>query len=204
MTFAPIVHVVAFDGQVVDTLTLRARALEESLLSIVGGATSAAVESDVADTVALITGRDFAETARLVLERRVHEQQGAADELETLIDFVVLDASRRYSRSVSHGVSLVQGAAELLSTLRRTGRVVARADSVRRDVDAIMALGALEHEFMFIRCSDDAPRLPGGSTFAGSMAAIAARLRDNRTTDEVPGARDTDPVINDASTMYHP
>lgn len=174
-------HVVAFDGQIVDTLPLRTRALDEALASVAGF-----TGGDLR-----VAGRDFAEAARLVLERLARDGAVPDDAVETLVDLVSLDAGRRYSALLSHGVSLALDAEVLLATLQRTGRVVARADSARRDVSSIMALGALEHVFMFIRCSDDAPRLPGASTLESSMAAISARVR--------PAGEP-----RDASPIYHP
>ena len=206
MSFTPIVHVVAFDGQVVDTLPLRGRALEEAIASVAGdtighagsGSAGSATTGSETSKRAIddwtrhpIAGRDFAEAARSILERQGHEPAVPELALETLVDLVALDAGRRYSASLSHGVALASGAAELLAELQRSGRVVARADSARRDVSAILALGALDHEFTFIRCSDDAPRLPGRSTRESSMAAISTRVQP-------AGA------LRDASPIYHP
>jgi hypothetical protein len=123
-----------------------------------------------------VSGRTFAESARVVLAASV-ESGGLPTTIdETTFDLVAHDAARRFTAALTHGVSLVDGAAGWLAELTRTNRIVARADSARRDVSRVLELSSLENLLLFVRCGDDAPRLPQRSSLDSSWAAIDARL----------------------------
>jgi beta-phosphoglucomutase-like phosphatase (HAD superfamily) len=171
----PTATVVAFDGVVADTLELRARALDEAL-----AAAAARLQLDGAihavDSRQAMPGRTFAEAARELLPVLIAGDAHDAPPRETLVDLIAVDAGRRYSNALSNGVSLQRDAGELLSTLAASGRLVARADSARHDVDAMLSLAGLEGAFTFVRCSDDAPRAIGAPSLQGSWLAIDQRL----------------------------
>jgi len=95
---------------------------------------------------------------------------------ETTVDIVAHDASRRYSATLAQGISLVHGAEAWLAELGKAHRIVARADSARREVNAVLMLSSLENAFFFVRCSDDAPRMPARSSLESSWTAIDTRL----------------------------
>ena len=182
--------VVAFDGVVADTLGLRASALNEALMAIAEHLDPDAVGHTAGAGSQAIAGRTFAEAARLLLASAPSSLTSQASARETLVDLVALDAARRYTAALSGGTSLLPGAVEMLNELALSSRVVARADSARRDVDAILALSGLDATFAFVRCSDDTPRLTGASV-ESAWAAIDRRLLagevavENRTALEV-------------------
>ena len=105
---------------------------------------------------------------------------------ENTIDLVAHEASRRYGAALAQGISLVSGAAAWLAELGKTHRIVARADSSRREVNTILMLSSLENAFFFVRCSDDAPRIPSRSSLEASWSAIDARLTSSGV---LPGQR---------------
>ncbi|MEO7520986.1 MAG: hypothetical protein ABIW79_04145 [Gemmatimonas sp.] len=161
------VAIVALDGLVADTLALRRAALQSALQSLIGGSAH--------DTSNAVAGRTFTEMTRRILAAATPQfSQSSID--ETLVDLVAVDAARRYGEALRHGVSLVPGAAQWLRELGAAHRIVARADSIRRDATHMVTLASLESHFLFMRCSDDAPRLPGRGSLEGSWTAIDARL----------------------------
>ena len=183
--------VLAFDGIVADTLPLRASALGSALSALTSFSAEQTGTRTDESLQRAIAGRTFAEAARALLA--AGSADGDEAERETLVDLVAMDAGRRYSAMLSSGVSLCPGATALLTELASTGKVVARADSIRRDVEAILGFAAIESGFTFVRCSDDMPRSPGLSSLEGSWQAIDRRLRasgvevDRRIAIEVAG-----------------
>ena len=213
----PSATVLAFDGLVADTLPARASALGAALsaLSALSPLPADVMRTGLEETLrAAIAGRTFAEAARLLLaaphvagveslatttNRETANRETANRETadrETLVDLVAMDAGRRYTAALADGVSLCPGAVALVAELARAGRVVARADSVRRDVETVLAFAAIESGFTFVRCSDDLPRAPGLSSLEGSWRAIDRRLRasgvdiEQRVAMEVGAAAD--------------
>lgn len=176
-TGVPPLAIVAFDGLIADTVRLRARALHAAVQS--GPAlTPRSIEFfSVEAIVDVLHGRTFAEATREIAKKSIDrgDCDGAVLD-ETALDLVAHDASRRFRGTLQHGVSLVRGAAEWLAELGRTHRIAARADSARQDVNTVVTLASLESSFLFIRCSDDAPRLPSRPSLDASWAAIDTRL----------------------------
>lgn len=152
--------ILAFDGLLVDTLGLRADAVETMLRT-------EGIVVTRSDVLRALPGRSLFET--------VESLAGPAD--QTRADLVTIQAQLRVSTRMAQGVDIVPAAAAWLQSLRSVGaRVVLRADSVRRDVERVLQLSELEHAFAVVRCADDLPRLTGASSLDGSYAAITARL----------------------------
>ena len=185
----PSATIVAFDGVVADTLGLRARMLEEALAAM-GGRLHLPDHIGTVDAAQAIPGRTFAEAARELLPSLLVRGDDVPP-LETLVDLVAVDAGRRYGEALAHGISLHEEAQGLLAELAVSGKVIARADSARRDVDALLSLSALDGAFTFVRCSDDVPRQPSVASLESSWIAMDRRLLaggiaiENRTAIEV-------------------
>ena len=185
----PSATIVAFDGVVADTLGVRARVLEEAI-SVVTQRMNLPNDVGSVDARGAIPGRTFAEAARELLPSLM-ARSGDVLPLETLVDLVAVDAGRRYGEEISHGISLHTEAQGLLAELAVSDKVVARADSARRDVDALLSLSGLADAFTFVRCSDDAPRHPSTGSLESAWIAMDRRLLQggiaigNRTVLEV-------------------
>lgn len=156
---------VPFDGFIVDTLDSRAAALAHAFSEVLG-------ESMIAHCRDALPGRTFNEAAHAL-----GSAVGAVTVDETLLDIVALAAAREFSRSLLHGVTLLPHAMQWLAGCQsRSVRVVARADSARHDVNAVLALGMLGEAFAFVRCSDDVPRVAAIASLEASWQAIDRRL----------------------------
>jgi beta-phosphoglucomutase-like phosphatase (HAD superfamily) len=151
--------ILAFDGVLADTLGIRADAIvqilhDEQIPSLM-------------DTVrAALPGRSLYETI---------EHVAASDDIK-LMDLMTLRAQRLVSARLAQGVSLDDTLTGWLHTSRSNTRVVLRADSIRADVERVLAMTPLADRFATIRCADDAPRIVGASSLESSYAAIAQRL----------------------------
>jgi hypothetical protein len=128
------------------------------------------------DSQRVIPGRTFVEAARTQLAMLLPDHAGELPPLETLADLAALDAGRRYRDLLSNGISLRPGVQRWLSTLASSGRLVARADSARRDVEAMLSLAGLDAAFAFVRCSDDTPRQAGAASVDSAWIAVDRRL----------------------------
>lgn len=186
----PSATIVAFDGVIADTLDTRASVLDDALAAV-SEQLQLRLDRQAIDSRQVVAGRTFAEAARDLLSALPMGFTDDAPPLETLVDLVAADAGRRYANALSDGISLCPGAGVLLAALASSGKVIARADSPRRDVDAMLSLAGLDGGFTFVRCSDDAPREIGASSLRSSWIAIDRRLTasgvasENRTAVEV-------------------
>lgn len=172
--------VLAFDGVLFDTLEARALVVRDALTA--HGLHPAA--EHVRDAVA---GRTLAEAVRwVVLQSRGDQLDGTArDEAsrrssfdETSLDIASLHASQMYTALAARGFAVHVPARELLLRAASTSRIVVRADSRRREVDALLAMAGLENAVSMSRCSDD----PGGghaSAHADSPSHTRPRDADN-------------------------
>lgn len=152
--------IIAFDGALFDTPPVRRAALLEALQA--EGVTVNAAQLDE-----LLPGRTFGEVAR-ELDLLAHDP--------TLADLVMLRAQRLYAGIVAHGVSARrEGVAALRDAQRAGHRIVVRADSDRRHVEALLSLSGLESEVGLVRCADDPPR-SNAPSLARSWQAIHERL----------------------------
>lgn len=161
--------VVAFDGVVAGTLAPRLAALTGAL-SRVMGANQLVAESFGTEAIA---GRTFAEAARLVIA----SSTAAAEETETFVDLIALDASRAYAAVLAQGVTIDTAVVHWLERqAMRSVRIVARADGTREQTSTILAMSGMGSLFSFVRCSDDMPRAVGMSVVESAWRAIGARL----------------------------
>lgn len=161
--------VVAFDGVVAGTLAPRLAAMTGAL-SRVMGVNQPAAESFGVEAIA---GRTFAEAARWMLASATV----AAEEMETLVDLIALDASRAYAAALAQGATIDTAVVHWLERqAMRSIRVVARADGTREQTSTILAMGGIGGLFSFVRCSDDMPRAASMSAIESSWRAIDARL----------------------------
>jgi len=164
----PRATVIAFDGLVADTLPARALAVSEAVTAEVGVCSSG-------EGLSLVQGRSLDEAVEFALRARV--QSPAVEFDATVRDLAVLRARRSYSAMVAHGLSLHDGAiAWITARVASHGPVVLRADSVRRDVDQLLAFTELAEVVTFIRCSDDLPRSFAAASTECAWSAIVSRL----------------------------
>jgi HAD superfamily hydrolase (TIGR01509 family) len=95
---------------------------------------------------------------------------------EVAIELLALHAERRFASVVETGLSLADGAAELIESLQ--GHVplgiVSRAS--RTEIDSTLALAQLDHAFEFIIANDDAftPK-PSAAPYVGALNRLARR-----------------------------
>lgn len=168
--------VVAFDGILFDTLELRTTAVEEAL-----GAEGFRINH--ASVREIVAGRSISESVRAAAELAVTN----APVDETAVDLATLRAERALRALGAHGAQLNVAVRDRLRRAVAVSRIVIRADSLRRDVDALLALSDLESLASLVRCSDDLssssvvtnqPRL---SSIERSYEHIAKRLYGNMT-----------------------
>ncbi len=154
--------IVAFDGLVADTQSIRAAALAE-------GVSAEITALSEANAVSLLHGRSLGEA--VAAAALVATCDDTARELATL------RAHRRFRALVTQGVPLCRGASEwILARAAQSDRVVLRADSDRRDVTHVLELAGLESFIAFFRCADDRPIQHDLSSQHNAWRAIAARL----------------------------
>ena len=154
------VLIVAFDGLIIESVSLRVDALHAVLESDGRAASRDRI-------AALLPGRSLAEAIRAV--------DPATD--ESRLDLVVMQAQKAISRRMAQGVDLTPSARRVLDSVQSKGvRVIARSDSLRRDVDRALMMSGLEQVFAFVRCADDAPRMPGATMIDSAYRAIVRRL----------------------------
>jgi beta-phosphoglucomutase-like phosphatase (HAD superfamily) len=126
-----------------------------------------------------MSGRTFIEVSEQLLGGT---QQVAAD--PTLLELVALGAERRYEAAAGAGVAFVP---DVVQSVREAGmrgvRLVVRADSRRRQVEALLELAGITHLVALLRCSDDPPassegrhRSPQSEAFYASWREIDRRL----------------------------
>lgn len=160
--------VLAFDGVIANTLTLRADAL----------CTSARAngyvlnEAQVADA---LPSRTFYECCVQLVP--------TAD--ETTRDLIALRAQQHYADRVAQGVDLTPTAQHTIRAAQHTGaRMVLRADTHRRDVESVLRQWELDLAFTLVRCADDLPRVAGATSVVSSYHAITTRLDALRVSGE--------------------
>ena len=181
---APAVAVIAIDGLVLDTITLRARALQASL----------ALEGVVVALPQLmdaIPGHALGE----VIDACAPAIDAVAREV------VALRAQQTISRAMASGVALHAGdAAWMTSMVARGVRVIGRADATRNDIDRVLPLLSFGDAFVFVRCADDQPRVRGAGMLESAYHAVAARV-----AQRWPGAAITayELTADAASTAAH-
>lgn len=167
--------VVAFDGVLANTLTLRAQAIAESIANDLANDIDESVSVSVAQIVLELPGRTLHECIRHVLSRIASRAGRELD--ETLVDIMGLQAQRAFSGRILQGIDLMPSALAIIHWAQaHRVRLVLRADSHRRDVEGVLRQWDLESAFTLVRCADDLPRTMNDSTVYTSYVAIAARL----------------------------
>ena len=151
--------ILAFDGVVADTLGLRADGIAEALRDD-------EIDFDRAEILATLPGRSLYEAVDLL----------TATTDTVLIELATLRAQQWVSLRLARGVVITEFARTMLSSVATGTRTVLRADSIRRDVEPILRQAGLEDAFTLVRCSDDAPRVPGATSLESSYAEITRRL----------------------------
>ncbi|MEO7997918.1 MAG: hypothetical protein ABI852_10765 [Gemmatimonadaceae bacterium] len=166
--------VVAFDGVLFDTLSLRATAIAESLVTEGVTVTHELVAS-------IVASRSIAETIRMCLQKWQPTESSTID--ETLLDLVTLKASRAVSDLTARGASLHVTVRDKLRRAASVTRIVVRADSRRREVEQLLIMAELDSIVSFVRCSDDgsppSEHVAGASTLERSYAHIVRRMAGN-------------------------
>ncbi len=177
------VIILAFDGILADTVTLRARALAMAAVEF-GVRTESAKrnESFIQKLVRQLPGRSLVHCARAIVG-------DAADDDPTLVELVALHAQRAISQRMRQGVDLAPLAhAWLEQHVLRGVRVVLRTDSIRADVDQPLRMFDLYSLFGFVQCADDPVAATVRSTVRGSLkrsyASITNRLDGHNGTHE--------------------
>ncbi len=175
------VVIVAFDGVLAHTLDLRTDAIMAAVSDprwqadmapapahVAGQDERVATVMDRAQLRALMPGRTLHEVLRLTLP--------AAD--ETALDLFTMRAQQLVSARFAQGLVVASDVRALVDRATVAGtRVVLRSDSVRRDVEAVLALTALDVAFTFLRCADDPTgNGRGASAIVACYEAIARRL----------------------------
>ena len=156
--------VIAFDGVLFDTLDARAMIVSDAL-----AAEGLALNTERVRQA--ITGRTFSEAIRFLAPvARPDEANPNLD--ETSLDVAIVRAHQAFAALAARGFSLNISARDALLSAASVTRVVLRADSRRRDVDALLALSGLDSAVSHIRCSDDpAPR--------AALRSMQPSLRDH-------------------------
>jgi beta-phosphoglucomutase-like phosphatase (HAD superfamily) len=145
------VLVLAFDGVLFDTLEARSACVSDSL----------AAEGLTVDNAMLqqaIAGRSLAEAVRFLAQRSARSATARALD-ETTVDVATMRADQAYADLAARGFAVNVSARAMLERASSISRIVLRADSRRREVDALLSLAGLDLAFAMTRCSDDpAPR----------------------------------------------
>ncbi|HEY5413760.1 MAG TPA: HAD family phosphatase [Gemmatimonadaceae bacterium] len=99
---------------------------------------------------------------------------------ETLVELVATRTERRFGELVGTGLSLVDGAAELIASLQGQTRLGIVSRALRAEIDATLALAQLEHAFEFIIAGDDAfqPK-PSPAPYVAAVDRLARRRSVN-------------------------
>lgn len=146
--------VLAFDGLIADTISVRAAAIVETL------ARHDLVVS-IEHVVSALPGRTVHEAMRAVVRPPL---VGAPD--ETLLDVLTIQAQQRCAQRLLQGVAIGPALTDVVRHLQMRGTaVVVRSDSPRRDVEQTLALVGGVGEVRMLRCADD----PGGERGATSL-----------------------------------
>ncbi|MEO7362473.1 MAG: hypothetical protein ABI120_19240 [Gemmatimonadaceae bacterium] len=171
--------VVAFDGLLFDTLPLRSAAIAAALSAEGYGITDDMVRDVVAS-------RSIAEAVRacalISIGASQHNPSTGAGLDETALDLATLRAERAAGEVTSRGAVLNVSMRHRLQRAATVTRIVVRADSLRRDVEPLLAMAELDSIVSFVRCADDGDRATAhgiGSMVEKSYADITRRMAGN-------------------------
>ena len=156
-----------FEGVIADTSATRRRTLLETLREDGVGLS----ESEYTEHCA---GMPVRASVRAALALR----NVARD--ETLVDLLAMRTERRFADLVGTGLSLIDGAGELIESLQGHMRLGIVSRASRADIDATLALAQLDHAFEFIIANEDAfqPK-PSPAPYFGALDRLARRRTVN-------------------------
>jgi len=157
-----------FEGVIADTSATRRRALLDTLRED-------GVALSEAEYIEHCAGLPVRASVRAALALRSFARD------ETLIELVAMRTERRFANLVDTGLSLVDGAGELIESLQGQTRLGIVSRASRADIDATLALGQLDHAFEFIIAGDDAcePK-PSPAPYLGALDRLTRRRTVNR------------------------
>jgi beta-phosphoglucomutase-like phosphatase (HAD superfamily) len=152
-----------FEGVIADTSAARRRALLETLREDgVGLSESEYVEHCAAMPVRASVRAAFA------LRRLARDG--------TSIELAAIRTERRFADMVDTGLSLVDGAGELIESLQGQTRLGIVSRASRDEIDTTLALAQLDHAFEFIIADDDAfLAKPSPAPYLGALDRLARR-----------------------------
>ncbi len=194
------VTIVAFDGILADTLPPRARALADAIAQECAALpVPIDVHAILPQLIVLLPGRTFSESIAVAVEQLPALQHERIRHDVTMHDLIAMRAQQAWSAGVAHGVPFLDGVlGRLQAAVARGTRMVVRSDSQRREVEPLLRLAGLEDSMLFLRCSDDLPRLAGGTSLQASYEAIDARLDRQR----VPRAQRDAVEVNEGTVAF--
>jgi HAD superfamily hydrolase (TIGR01509 family) len=171
------------DGVLVDTADAR----RDALLATLGADGLSLSESEYRETCA---GLAIDEAVRAALRLR----QAATD--ETVVDLTVHRVDRTYRAFLGKGLSLVEGAREVVERLQAIARLALVTRASRSEVELVLSLGRLEDAFSCVVAAEDTPRgkpAPDGYRVALARLARQRPVAPNAQTialeDGLPGIR---------------
>ena len=161
-----------FEGVIADTSATRSRALLETLR----GDGVALSELEYVERCASMPVRASVRAA-LALRNLPRD--------ETSVELLSLRTERRFAGFVGTGLSLVDGAGDLIESLQGQNRLGIVSRASRADIDTTLALAQLDHAFEFIIANDDPyPPKPSSAPYLGALDRLTRR-RSVKTTHVV-------------------
>ena len=95
---------------------------------------------------------------------------------EVAIELAAMRAERRFANLVETGLSLVDGAVDLIGSLHSQTRLGIVSRASRSEIDATLALAQLDHSFEFLIAGDDAfPSKPSPASYLGGLERLGRR-----------------------------
>jgi HAD superfamily hydrolase (TIGR01509 family) len=154
---------VEFEGVIADTRSARREALLDTLQ-----------EDGVGLTESEYTEQCAARPVRAAVRAAFSLRHIARDEVA--IELAAMHAERRFANLLDTGVSLVDGAIDLIQSLHGQTRLGIVSRASRTEIDATLALAQLDHVFEFVIASDDAfaPK-PSPAPYLGAIERLARR-----------------------------
>ena len=154
---------IEFEGVIADTRAARRKALLDTLQ-----------EDGVGLTESEYTEHCSARPVRAAVRSAFSLRHVMRDEVA--IELAAMRAERRFADLVDTGVSLVEGASNLIELLHGQTRLGIVSRAARAEIDATLALAQLDHVFEFVIAADDAfqPK-PSPASYLGAIERLARR-----------------------------
>lgn len=152
-----------FDGVIADTHAARRRALIETLAA--DGVELSAAEFD--ERCAGMPVRAAVRSAFALRGRPCDE---------TCVELTSVRAERQFAELTGTGLSLIEGAASFIASAQGRARLAIVSSASRAEIDAVLVLSRLEHEFELIIAGDDAyePK-PSPAAYLGALERLSRR-----------------------------